>query len=247
MKTIIVLVCACVLFCSSTQAAQKVIIAVDSGNPPYMYEKDGEAAGIYPALLSAVFERMGIEMVVKSYPWKRALKMGKDGEVGIGGIYQTKERLKFFDYSAPIYAERVLIYVMKNKKFTFKKLPDLAGKTIGVLRGWSYGDAFDQFRQEGNMKIKPANNDNTTFKRLVYGYVDCLFAPEHTGNQMIRRKEYLGGVVPLANPLVVKDTYLVFAKRSKKKKYLDKFNAMLKIMKADGSYDKVIQASLTQE
>jgi len=245
-KIIIVLISISVLFTSSIQASQKIVIAVDWGNPPYMYEQSGNAAGIYPALLSAVFERMGVEMIVKTFPWKRSLKKGKGGEAGIGGIYKTDERLKIFDYSAPIYREVVLVYVPKKQPFTFNRLSDLAGKTIGVLRGWSYGDAFDQFRQEGKVTVKAANNDSTTFKRLVFGYVDCLFAPELTGNQMLRQKDYQDQVIALPKPLVVKDTYLVFAKRAQKKKLLEQFNTTLKIMKADGTYDQVIEACIAQ-
>ena len=246
MKMIIVLITAGVLFASSIQASQKIVIAVDWGNPPYMFEQAGEAAGIYPGLISAIFDRMGIEVGLKAYPWKRALKMGTDGEVGIGGIYQTAKRLKIYDYSAPLYTERVLIYVTQKNMFTFNKLADLEGKTIGVLRGWSYGDAFDQFRQAGKVTVKAANNDHITFKRLVAGHVDCLFAPEHTGNQMLRQKAYHDQVVAIAKPVAVNDTYIVFAKRSHKKKLLEQFNAMLKTMKDDGSYEQVIQSSIAQ-
>ena len=218
MKIIIVFLYITVFFISTIQAGQNIIIAVDWGHSPYMFERDGKVTGIYPTLINAIFDRMGTEVVVKAYPWKRALKKGENGDVGIGGIYQTADRLKIFDYSTRIYTERVLVYVTPKNTFAFNTLSDLEGKTIGVLRGWSYGDAFDYFRQEGKVKTKAGNNHDVSFKRLVAGHVDCIFAPELSGNQMMRQKGYQDKIVVLSKPVTINDTYLVFAKRSLKKK-----------------------------
>jgi len=121
----------------SAQAAEPVKIAVDSANPPFMYAEDNKAVGLYPVLLNAVFAKMGMTTEIEAYPWKRTLSMGEKGAAAIGGIYKNEERLKIYDYSDPIFSEKLLIYVNKDASFPFSGVSDLKGKRIGVILGWS--------------------------------------------------------------------------------------------------------------
>ncbi|WDP92733.1 MAG: amino acid ABC transporter substrate-binding protein [Desulfobacter sp.] len=246
LKKIIPFICVVlgVLSSSTALGKEKIVVSVDQGNPPFMYQENNAAAGIYPELIAAVFKRMGGRVAVKAYPWKRALKMCRDGLSGVGGIYKTRERLKIFDYSDLLYTENVLIYVRKDHPFRFNTLSDLKGKTIGVLQGWSYGDAFDRFRKEGNVMIRAGVNDHVTFKRLLNGNISCLFSIKLTGELIIRQTGIQDQVVALPKPVAVNGTYLVFAKKARRKALLEKFNAALAEMKADGSYGQVIQAAI---
>jgi polar amino acid transport system substrate-binding protein len=243
MKTIITIINV-IAFFASISAPQEIVIAVDQGNPPFMFEKDGKAAGLYPTLLSAIFDRMGMSVDIKPYPWKRALLMGKNGEAGIGGIYKNLERLKIYDYSDVLYTERVLLYVKKGHEFEFNTLSDLEGKKIGVLLGWSYGDDVDQARKAGKLKVEEVSNDKANFQKLDIERMDGVFSLELTGNILINQKAYQGRIVALAKPVAENTTYLVFAKQSQKSELLDKFNMALNAMKDDGTYEQVAQTYL---
>ena len=247
MRRLGVLVCAGLLFALSAYGAQEIVVTVDQGNPPFMFQHAGEAYGIYPTLLNAVFKRMNVDVSVKTLPWKRALKMGELGEAGIGGIYKTAERQKIYDYSAPLYTERVLLYVRMDDVFAFNTLPDLKGKMIGSLLGWSYGDAFDQARQAGTVTVHEVPNDKKNFYKLVHGRLDGVIALELAGDLVLAREGYRDRIVALEMPVAVNETYLVFAKRSQRKRFLDRFNATLKAMRDDGTYDRVIQTYLAQD
>ncbi len=48
-------------------------VYVDAYNPPFMYEKNNDATGIYPALVRAVFSELDEEVAVRAVPWKRAI------------------------------------------------------------------------------------------------------------------------------------------------------------------------------
>ncbi len=242
-KRIVFILCIFIWSALSSYAygAGKIVIAVDWGNSPFMYQDNNKAEGIYPALIHAIFKRMGKQVEVKAKPWKRVLKMGREGECGIGGIYKTKERLRIFDYSDPLYTETVLVYVRQNKVFEFNTLSDLEEKIIGVMRGWSYGDAFDSFRQRKTVTIKAVDNDHVAFKRLIQRDLDCLLSLELTGKLMLRKSGYQG-VVPLVRPVAVNDTHIVFAKTKDRQILLEKVNETLAQMKEDGSYQMEIQA-----
>ena len=72
-----------------------VIVAVDSAYSPYMYETN-PAKGIYPEIIRAAFYKSSIPVKVIGYPWKRALILGREGKVAVGGIYQNLDRLEIF-------------------------------------------------------------------------------------------------------------------------------------------------------
>lgn len=221
-------------------SASPTIIAVDSGNPPFMYETNGKAAGLYPLLLKAVFKRLNINMEVMAYPWKRALSMGEAGESGVGGIYKTEARLKVYDYSDKIYTENLMLYVKKGSNFNYATLDDLKGKEVGVILGWSYGDAFDKARADGLFQVEEVTTDLANLEKLSQGKLDCVVAIDIAADSIIKKMKYQDQIEKLSTPIAVNDTFLVFAKSLQQKDLLDKFNQTLSAMKQDGSYDALI-------
>lgn len=226
----------------SETSSEAIRIAVDSGNPPFMYEQNGRAAGLYPRLLAAIFQRMGVEVQIEAVPWKRALEMGAAGKTGVGGIYKNEERLKIYDYSDPIYSEKLLVYVRKGNSFAFNDISDLEGKTVGAILGWSYGDAFDQARQEGLFTVEDVPNDEANFQKLLLGRVDCVIAIALAGDQLLPQLEGGANIEALATPLAINDTYLVFAQTAQQHDLLQTFNATLAEMKKDGSFAAIVNA-----
>jgi polar amino acid transport system substrate-binding protein len=224
----------------------ELIIAVDGGNPPFRYEKDNKAVGLYPMLVQEAFKRMGVAATVKTYPWKRALEMGKKGEVGIAGILKTEERLQTYDYSEPLYTEKFLIYVRQGSGFEFNNINDLKGKTLGVLFGWNYGDTFDQAKAQGLFKTEEVSTDSANFEKLLLGRVDCVVAIELTGLQIIQGKQYAEKIEVLDTPLAINDTYLVFAKSAQQTALLEKFNAALAAIRQDGTYLELLRNLIRQ-
>lgn len=226
----------------SSYAAHTIEIAVDSGNPPFMYEKDGKAEGIYPELIRAVFKKMGIPASVKPYPWKRALQMASKGKIGIGGIYKSAEREKIFDYSVPLFTEKLLVYVPRGRGFPFTGVHDLKGKVVGVLSGWSYGEDFDKARKDRLFKVEEVSSDDLNFRKLAMGRLDCCIAIELSGNIAMDATGTRAQVEVLDTPLSIKDTYLIFRKSTNRKALLDQFNAAVDAMRKDGSYNRIVNS-----
>jgi polar amino acid transport system substrate-binding protein len=216
-------------------------IAGAEDNPPFMYaDAKGNPTGLYPVLINAIFKRMGMNINIKTYPWNRALAMGTNGEAPLAGIYKNEERLKIFDYSDAIYPNKILIYVLKGKSFKFASPSDLAGQNIGVMSGWTYGDAFDQAKAAGKFTTEEVANDADNFQKLVLGRVGCIFAESTIADQIIRDQNYGDKVEVLPTPVIVFDAYMVFAKKLNQGDLLKTFNATLAAMKQDGSYDKLV-------
>jgi polar amino acid transport system substrate-binding protein len=221
-------------------AAEPVQIAVDSGNPPFMYEENGHAVGLYPVLLKAVFKQMGVPVQIGTYPWKRTLHLGEAGLAGIGGIYKNAERLKIYDYSEPIFQEKIVLFMNRKTRFAYHSISDLKGKHVGAILGWSYGQQFDEARRNQLFTIDAVPSDRMNFRKLERGRLDCLIAIDMAGRWIIEKEHLQRLIVAARQPVAINSTYLVFAKKRHQRKLLNTFNATLKAMRADRSYERII-------
>ena len=226
-------------------ANDKIVIAVDDNYPPYMYGTTEKAKGLYPALIEQVFVRTGIEVEVRPLPWEMALKSAEEGHAAIGGLYKNNARLEIYDYSEPLFEERLSVYVKKGRAFDFTQLSDLQGKIIGLTRGWSYGEEFDAARKDYNFTVEEDISNEGNFRKLVSDKIDCLILDQVAASRIIHRENLGDQVEKLDNPAAVNHTYIAFAKHLEKQGVLNRFNQVLEDMKNVGSYEQLIQNFIT--
>lgn len=223
-------------------------VFVDSNYPPYMYELEGTLAdGLYPRLLQEVVNQAGEKVAVKAYPWKRALIYSEEGKGAVAGAYKNAERLKFYDYSNSLYQEKLVLFVNKNKPFEFNSIADLKGKVVGVNRGWSYGQEFDDARANKLFDVNIRNHPDENFKMLALGRIDCLILDKQSGDSFIKIMGIKDQVVSLPNAFSVNDGYLIVPKKMKMAGFIAKFNAALEQIKKDGTYNKIVKTYIQGE
>jgi polar amino acid transport system substrate-binding protein len=234
----------CVVFATTITvfgANGKVVVVVDQNYPPYTSGTVKRANGLYTRLIEEVFARIGMNVEIRALPWKEALKEGEEGKAAVGGIYKNSARLKMYDYSEPLFEERLAVYVKKGKAFHFFGLSDLRGKVIGLNRGWSYGDKFDAARKKYHFTVEETDSNVQNFKKLMAGRIDCLVADQVAASQIINKDNWTNQVEKLDKPAAVNDAYLAFAKSLRKKDLLERFNRALAEMKKDGSFRKLVR------
>jgi len=236
----------CFLPWLAVPASAQVCVAVDSHNAPFMFARGDAAEGLYPALVRAAFQQMQLSVRLEAVPWSRALRQIDEAECGVAGIYKNRERLLKYEFSAPVFVERVLLYVRRDRRLAFATPQDLAGLRIGVIRGWSYGDAFDGLRRAGVLQAEEVASDAQNFSKLESGRLDAALAVEQAGTALLS-----GGAHPsvhaLPQPLAVNATHLAFHKSAQMGPLLKRFDDAMEQLRRDGSHDRlVLQALLTQ-
>lgn len=224
-------------------AAAQERLAVDTQNAPFMYADGERAAGLYPALLQAAFDRIGVPVRIDAVPWSRALAALDQAELGVGGIYKNSERVQKYDYSAPIFVEKLVLYVRRDRPLAYAAVPDLAGLRIGVIRGWSYGDAFDAARRTGRLQAEEVASDAQNFSKLEQKRLDAIVAVEQAGTALLASGQY-PSVIALATPLAVNPTHLAFHKSANKRALLDRFDRALDAMRRSGEHDRLVERAL---
>lgn len=228
---------------SSTLDARDTV-TFDQSNPPFMYAVNGTLQGLYPAIIDEAFRRMGKEVSLQALPWQRALAGADEGVWGVGGLYMNEERLWKYDFSEPIFEEKLMLYVVRGGEFHFSRVADLKGKRVGVMRGWTYGDAFDQAVAEGVFKKDPASDDRINFNRLLMGRVDAVIAAPETWALIRKDVDPDGWILELAVPMAVNRTYLSFPKSRNMTEILQRFNVEIRRMQADGAMEALVREHL---
>lgn len=222
-------------------AAQPPTVNVDDSNPPFMYAKNGKPAGIYPAIIEAAFKRMNVPVALQAEPWKRAIQDLDAGTAGVGGIYKTPERERKYDFSEPIYSEKLMVYSSRKNPVNFTRLDDLKGKRVGTIRGWSYGDEFDGARKANAFTVDETASDTQNFMKLDQGRVDAVVAISEAGNALLAKYKTIAAA---AVPLTQNPTYLAFAKSANQGALLRQFNEAVDAMKKSGDLHKAVQEGL---
>ncbi len=91
------------------------------------------------------FEREAqVNFDVQYYPMARLLNHVNNGDGIAFGLSKNSERLETMQFSEFIYANYVWLVASNRQAFEFNHIDDLKGKTVGIIRGVSYGDEFDR-------------------------------------------------------------------------------------------------------
>ncbi|MCW7537883.1 transporter substrate-binding domain-containing protein [Aquabacterium sp. A7-Y] len=225
------------------QAPPRETVGVDTANAPFMYERDGRPAGVYPTLLLATFARMKTPLDLKVAPWNRIMAAVEQGQAGAVGVYSNAERRRRYDFSEPLYTEKIFAWAPAHRAATLRSLADLKGLRVGVLRGWSYGDAFDAAVRDGSVRAEVVAEDTYNFRKLAARRLDVVLAVEQAGAAQLRSGRY-PGVAASAAPMLLHPAHLVFLRQAGKGALLDRFNIELRELRSSGDYQRLVDGAL---
>jgi polar amino acid transport system substrate-binding protein len=240
---------ATVLFASICFAGEPGLLVVrpDGSWPPWETVVNGEPVGIHIDLVRSVSKALGVPVVVKSYPWLRAIRMLKQGEAdAITYMSRTAEREQFgyFMEGNVLSSTRIGFFVLKSNEDRFRfsgDLTSLKGYTLGTCRGFSYGEQFDK---AGFLnKVDGASDEYALLKMIAAGHVqigvgyvgDMKLAAERLG---------MSDNISLLSPLLAerRDLYLVFSKAKQHQDLAKRFSDAMKAYKQTPDYRALLKS-----
>lgn len=119
-------------------------------------------------------QELNVSFDIKAYPWPRAERHARDGAGLIFGLPKNADRLRDLRFSDPASSNTLWLVTRSDATFPFRTIDDLRGKTIGAVRGYSYGDEFER----GRNKLFRVDDDiasrATRLQRLLLKRVDAL-------------------------------------------------------------------------
>ena len=222
--------------CGSENNGDVLRVGTNAEFPPFEYVGDnGEPDGFDIALIKAIGEKLGYEVVVENMEFASLVgSIGTKIDVAIAGMTIDEERLQSVDFSDPYYD--AIQYVIVKEGSDIKTAADLEGKKIGVQLGTTGDYAVEEI--EGATAAQ-YNKGVDAVNDLLNGRVDCViidknpalvFESEYEGIVALPGDQFDFGVEQYAIALPKGDTELA-----------GKINKALEELKEDGTYDKLVQ------
>ncbi|OFA04454.1 bacterial extracellular solute-binding protein, family 3 [Duganella sp. HH101] len=126
-------------------------------------------------LLDALEQELGVTFAPHMYPWARAERYAIDGAGLIFGLPKSADRLRALHYSDIAAYNNLWLVTRSDATFAFNTIDDLRGKTIGTVRGYQYGDEFEQARSRKLFRTEEdISSRGTRLTRLMLKRVDAV-------------------------------------------------------------------------
>lgn len=179
---------------------------------PYTYTENGAAAGFEIEILREVLRGMNLEAEFIEYPWKRCLSSLEEGQAdALVSLLKAPEREQFAIFPAEhISTSRTVFFTAADNAAPFSgDLAELRGRKIGVIMGFSYGEAFDH---AGYLDKEPGVDVNILINRVVSGRNDLAAENEAVAKASATRLGVRDRLRFLEPPIHTQKLYVGFSK-----------------------------------
>lgn len=215
---------------------ERTLIAAADPYPPYV-DPQVPGEGLAMEIVRAAFKTQGYTVKLEMMPWVRVEKGVSEGRFDIlVDVWRTEARAKELLFSTPYAISKIKFIKRKENPFEYTGLESLAGKSIGVIRGYGYSDAFNAATTFTREEV-PSMEHN--INKLLIKRIDLTLEDEITAKGLIRK---MGPKVEAqldftANALANNPLYVAAGlKHPRHKDIIDAFNRGLLAIKADGSF-----------
>lgn len=224
----------------TTEEKTTFTVGFDAEFPPYGYmDENGEYVGFDLDLAQEVCDRLGYELVKQPIDWA-----AKDMELSSGTIdciwngFTINGREDDYTWSVPYVNNKQVIVVAADSGIA--TMADLAGKTVGVQQDSS---ALAALEEEENANLAASfkameqyADYNTAFMDLEAGAIDALAVDIGVASYQLASRG--DGFVILEEELASEQYGIGFLLGNEELK--DKVEATLLEMKADGTFDEIV-------
>lgn len=236
-----IVVCTAVLMSSTGYSEVKKLRVAYTNWFPYTYEDNGTAAGFEIDIFDAVIKEMQLEAEYVQYPWKRCLKSLEDGQVdALISLLKTPEREGYTYYpETSISISKTMLFTVKDRAISFSgSYHDLEGYRIGVIMGFSYGEAFDN---ADYLTKDDAQDAPMLIAKLLKGRNDVAVE-----NQVVVKASALKMGVQdqlrfLEPPIHTQKLYVGFSKAKDLESFCTEFSEALHTFKSTDAYAAILE------
>ena len=201
---------------------------------------DGQWRGLGVDVLRTLAARAGDTVRFGIYPWARAQAMVQRAQADILiGPYKSPEREKQFAFvDLPFYRDRMVFYARNGATPPWRgAFGQIAATRIAAVRGWHYGERFDQARPRLN--ISEVNQLEHGVQMLMHGRVDLLATNERNNAALIGTLRDSGRLAALCPAIAQLDGYLAFPRGAEFAAARDQYSALFTEMVRSGEFARL--------
>ena len=238
MKKLFLTIALCVFSLTSTAEGFKA--ASDIWSPFFMVSSNGYS-GIGVEVLNEVVRRSGDKVSFHSMPTKRAHVMLDNNDVDLmvldSPFWNSDYQMKTIIFTDDIMSVQEYIYLLQENDITITTPSDLKGKTVNILRGYSYPLVNHEFK-EGLFHYQKVDNETSLIKTLLLNRADAIFMDSVAFQYSISIMGHDNAL--FSRGMQLSNATLGIKIRKEKNHILPRFNKAIADMKKDGTIDNII-------
>ncbi|MCM1065037.1 MAG: basic amino acid ABC transporter substrate-binding protein [Eubacterium sp.] len=213
-----------------------LVVGTNAEFPPFEYVGDnGEPDGFDVALIGAIADKMGMDVQMENIEFDSLVaSIGTKLDAAIAGMSITEERLAEVDFSDEYY--EAVQYVVVPAGSDIAAPEDLEGKTIGVQLGTTGNFIADEIK---DANVQTYNKAVDAVTDLTNGRVDVVIIDKNPAEVFA---EQFSGKVEIIDgaQFEFEPEYYAIA-LPKGSDMVEKVNAALAELKADGTFDALVE------
>ncbi len=225
----------------SMSAGAEELNVVASPWPPYVAHKL-ERHGLAVHLATEALQRAGYPSHVTLMNWPKDLEGTKSGAHDvIASVWFTQERAQHIAFSKPYIVNETRFVKRRDAPHQFNAPSDLKGLRIGVVKDYAYGGDVSPLELDVTPVFTGSVLEN--LRNLIAGELDLVLADERVALYELNVNLY-GGI---RKTLVLPNAYSsrglrigVSKRRPDHAEIVNRFDAAIEAMKADGSYATIL-------
>ena len=229
-------------FGSRVYADDKIIVLAHETSWAPHYGETLEQGGYTVEIIREALKRVGYGLKTVWLPWKKAQVEAARGDFdGLGASFYNEERAAKFAYSNPIAATEIVFFKRTEDDIKYSSLEDLKPYKIGT--GFEYGYP-EKFVKADYLEKIEAYELKTNITRLLYKRIDLIIGSRKAIRYYLKQKypDRMSSLEMLGDPLETLSLYVLFSKmKPDYKQKVEDFNRGLKIIKEDGTYQKIME------
>lgn len=238
-RSIISLFTALTLGLSAIAQAQDTLrVATDPTFPPFEYSEGGKRVGFDVELIEAIAKVLNKKVEWTDIDFKGLIPglLAKRFDVAASAIYITDERKKVVDFTDSYYPGGLVIMTAKADK-RIHGPNDLNGKKVAVQVGTkSVNFLKENFPAVERIEVE---KNQEMFELVEVGRADAVVTGKPAAKLYARNR----GTLQVIEPQLTVEEY-GYAIRKDEPELLKQFNDALKQLKADGTYQQLINKYL---
>lgn len=209
---------------------KQLVVATSPDFPPFEFLDGSQIVGIEPALMQAIADKLGMELVWEQVDFDSIIPGIQAGryDVGVAGISITADRLKNCDFSDPYFLANQVIVV--NPGSDIQSKADLTGKTIAVQTSTT----AETYCLDNGYEILSFASNIDAQAALTSGKADAWVVDNEVAVKMAGEQN----LTVLDEAMTSEPYAFAFAKGSS---LVDQVNTALQELLQDGTVEKLFQ------
>ena len=228
---------------SYTKPKNELVIATFI-EPPFVALKNHRLIGSNIEVAKLLANAINLKAVFVRCPFARCLSMVKAGKADmIFGLRKTPEREKELVFLSPplmIQHYPLRFFTLAKRQLKISKLADLTPLAVGVLRGATHFEAFDNNRKIHKVDV---TSRNQLVSMLLKGRIDTFADREESIKPLLSTDDYQKKLALASYQYDrAEKSYIAVSKKSHIKQYTPQLKQTLQQLTNDGTIDKIMSA-----